>query len=69
MINDETVEQMYSYTLNDGLMSITATKTMEFIYAEGIPLQEPIAWHGPIVMNTKEEIKETLKDLNNGTFL
>lgn len=41
---------------------------MQFIYAEGTPLKEPIAWKGPIVMNTREEIEQTFKDLNNGTF-
>ncbi len=69
IINDENVEKMYTYTLNEGKMDITATTKMEFIFAEGRPLNEPIAWHGPIVMNTKEEIRQTLKNLNEGTFL
>lgn len=35
----------------------------------GKPLKEPIAWHGPIVMNTPEEIQTALHDLQNGTFI
>ena len=57
-----------AYTLNEGTFIITATTKTEFIYAEGIPLNEPIAWKGPIVMNTQEEIMETFRDLRDGTF-
>jgi redox-sensitive bicupin YhaK (pirin superfamily) len=32
-------------------------------------LQEPVAWHGPIVMNTREELMQAVKDLRNGTFI
>lgn len=39
-----------------------------FLYA-GKPLKEPIAWGGPIVMNTKEELQEAFKDLDRGTFI
>ncbi len=35
----------------------------------GKPLKEPVAWYGPIVMNTDEEIHEALSELNNGTFV
>lgn len=39
------------------------------LFASGRPLGEPIAWHGPIVMNTDEEIRQALEDLNAGTFV
>ena len=58
-----------AYTLSPGKVVFKATKDTEFIYAEGTPLNEPIEWYGPIVMNTKEQIRETLEDLNNGTFI
>jgi len=35
----------------------------------GTPLKEPVAWHGPIVMNTESEIRAALSDLRNGTFI
>jgi redox-sensitive bicupin YhaK (pirin superfamily) len=35
----------------------------------GAPLGEPIARYGPFVMNTREEIEQTLRDLRSGTFI
>jgi hypothetical protein len=39
-----------------------------FLLISGKPLNEPIARYGPIVMNTQEEIMQTLKEIRNGTF-
>jgi hypothetical protein len=40
-----------------------------FLLIAGAPLSEPIAWHGPIVMNTDEELREAFADLHNGTWI
>lgn len=40
-----------------------------FLLISGAPLGEPIAWHGPIVMNTDEELREAFKELHEGTFI
>ena len=42
---------------------------VRFLLVSGKPIQEPVAWHGPIVMNTKEELAQALSDLRNGTFI
>ena len=42
---------------------------VRFLLISGAPLQEPVAWHGPIVMNTKEELQQAMRDLRNGTFI
>ena len=42
---------------------------LRFLLATGSPLGEPVAWHGPIVMNTQSEIRQALKELNEGTFI
>jgi len=42
---------------------------VRFLLISGAPLQEPIAWHGPIVMNTREEIMQAMSDLKNDTFI
>ncbi|HRV62524.1 pirin family protein [Albidovulum sp.] len=42
---------------------------VRFLLISGAPIQEPVAWHGPIVMNTKAEIAQAMTDLRNGTFI
>lgn len=42
---------------------------VRFLLISGAPLQEPVAWHGPIVMNTAAEIQQAIRDLRNGTFI
>ncbi len=42
---------------------------IRFLLVSGKPLGEPVAWHGPIVMNTRDEIRQALSDLENGRFI
>ena len=42
---------------------------IRFLLVSGKPLGEPVAWWGPIVMNTQAELQEALDDLEKGTFL
>ncbi|WP_439111278.1 pirin family protein [Lentibacter sp.] len=42
---------------------------VRFLLISGAPIQEPVAWHGPIVMNTQDEIRQAMSDLRNGTFI
>ncbi len=42
---------------------------VRFLLISGAPIQEPIAWHGPIVMNTRDELVTAMSDLRNGTFI
>ena len=42
---------------------------VRFLLVAGKPLNEPIARHGPFVMNTREEIEQTLRELRDGTFI
>jgi redox-sensitive bicupin YhaK (pirin superfamily) len=42
---------------------------VRFLLVAGKPLNEPIARHGPFVMNTQDEIQQALEDLRNGTFV
>jgi hypothetical protein len=51
-------------------ISVTAgPEGARFLLISGRPIQEPVAWHGPIVMNTREELMQAIKELNNGTFI
>jgi len=42
---------------------------IRFLLVSGKPLQEPVAWHGPIVMNTEAELQQAVAELRDGTFL
>ena len=42
---------------------------IRFLLISGAPIQEPVAWHGPIVMNTREELMQAFAELRNGTFI
>jgi redox-sensitive bicupin YhaK (pirin superfamily) len=42
---------------------------MRFLMVSGRPLEEPVAWAGPIVMNTKEELRQAYSELQDGTFI
>ena len=42
---------------------------IRFLLVSGRPLEEPVAWYGPIVMNTQEQLREAMAQLNTGTFI
>ena len=42
---------------------------IRFLLVSGQPIEEPVAWYGPIVMNTKQEIQQAIHDLQDGTFI
>lgn len=42
---------------------------VRFLLVSGQPLEEPVAWHGPIVMNTQAELRQAVADLQRGTFI
>jgi redox-sensitive bicupin YhaK (pirin superfamily) len=51
-------------------VSITAEKEpARFLLVSGRPIGETVAWHGPIVMNTAEEIRTAFEEYRNGTFI
>jgi redox-sensitive bicupin YhaK (pirin superfamily) len=50
-------------------VSAPADGDSRFIFFMGQPLHEPVAWGGPIVMNTREELDEAFRQLRDGTFL
>jgi redox-sensitive bicupin YhaK (pirin superfamily) len=51
-------------------VSVTAgDKGLSFLLVAGKPLGEPVAWGGPIVMNTQEELQNAFDEFKNGTFI
>lgn len=71
MVNgkEETPTDHLALMANDGeTFEIEATDDTVVLVLSGEPINEPIAAHGPFVMNTKEELIEAFNDFNNGKF-
>ena len=47
----------------------TGEEGIRFLLVSGEPLKEPVAWYGPIVMNTQQELQKAFQELRDGTFL
>ncbi len=71
VFGDQTVEavRMVRFTEGDSLTVKTENSPVRFMLIAGAPFKEPIAPYGPFVMNTMEEIRQTLVELRNGTFI
>jgi len=53
----------------DTVQVTTTEQPVRFLLVSGKPLNEPVAWYGPIVMNTQEELRVAFEEYNNGTFI
>lgn len=69
--NDNLISSRRAVLFNNGeeLMARASEKGLRFLLFSGAKLNEPIAWGGPIVMNTQEELKRAFKDIEDGTFV
>jgi quercetin 2,3-dioxygenase len=52
-----------------GTVDVKAIEDIHYIFVTGRQLNEPIAWGGPIVMNTQEELQKAFRQLDQGTFI
>ena len=57
------------YADGDYISVTTAEEHVRFLLVAGKPLDEPVAWYGPIVMNSDEELQLAFEEYRNGTFL
>jgi len=53
----------------DRAVAEVGSRPAKFLFVSGTPLREPIAWGGPIVMNTDEELRLAFDELRKGTFI
>ena len=53
----------------DQVKITTGEEPVRFLLISGKPIGEPVAWHGPIVMNTEEELETAFEEYRNGTFI
>jgi quercetin 2,3-dioxygenase len=57
------------YEDGDYITVSTGGEPVRFLLISGKPIGEPVAWYGPIVMNTEEELGQAFEEYQNGTFI
>ena len=60
---------LVSFTDGDSVTVSAEGEPLRFLLISGRPIREPIAWYGPIVMNTQEELRIAFEELEKGTFI
>ncbi len=53
----------------DEVVVLAGPEGIRFLLVSGRPIEEPVAWYGPIVMNTQDELARAYAELRNGTFI
>jgi hypothetical protein len=53
----------------DEIVVQSGEEGIRFLLVSGQPLKEPVAWYGPIVMNTQQELEQAFSELRSGTFI
>ncbi|KKO17899.1 MAG: pirin family protein [Candidatus Brocadia sp.] len=62
-------ETLVLFDDGDQMMVSTEDDAVRFLLISGKPLGEPVAWYGPIVMNTEDELRIAFDEYHNGTFI
>ena len=69
-VQGKTITQGQCMVFGEGdFAKISSKNGSLFLYVSGKPLNEPVAWRGPIVMNTQEELDKAFEELEAGTFI
>jgi hypothetical protein len=63
------VENAVLFGEGDEVVVTCADEPLRFMLISGRPLREPIAWEGPIVMNSREELQQAFREYYDGTFI
>ena len=59
---------LVQFDSGDSIRVQAGPEGMRFLLVSGAPIKEPVAWHGPIVMNTRQELQKAFSDLRDGSF-
>jgi redox-sensitive bicupin YhaK (pirin superfamily) len=62
-------ENLVLFDDGEQITATTGDQAVRFLLISGKPLGEPIAWRGPIVMNTRKELEKAFAEYRNGTFI
>jgi len=62
-------ENLVIFREGEAVTISTGEKSVRFLLISGKPIGEPVAWRGPIVMNTEDELRIAFREYQNGTFI
>jgi redox-sensitive bicupin YhaK (pirin superfamily) len=68
-VYDANNHSLVLFDRGDEIVVQAGPEGIRFLLVSGKPLEEPVAWHGPIVMNTQAELQQAVRELQNGTFI
>jgi len=66
---DASNRSLVLFDRGDEIVVQAGPEGIRFLLVSGKPLEEPVAWRGPIVMNTQEELRQAMNELQAGTFI
>jgi redox-sensitive bicupin YhaK (pirin superfamily) len=67
--NDARDRSLILFDRGDAVTVTAGDKGIRFLLVSGRPLEEPVAWYGPIVMNTEAELRDAFRQIRDGTFI
>jgi quercetin 2,3-dioxygenase len=68
-VDDARNRSLVLFDSGDEVVVQAGDEGIRFLLVSGKPLEEPVAWYGPIVMNTKAELQQAITELRDGTFI
>jgi len=68
-VYDAANHSLVLFDRGDEIVVHAGPEGIRFLLVSGKPIQEPVAWYGPIVMNTEEQLRQAWSELQNGTFI
>jgi quercetin 2,3-dioxygenase len=66
---DATNHSLVLFDRGDEIVVQAGPEGIRFLLVSGKPIEEPVAWYGPIVMNTQQELQQAFHELQDGTFI
>jgi redox-sensitive bicupin YhaK (pirin superfamily) len=68
-VGDAENRSLVLFDSGDEVVVQAGEEGIRFLLVSGKPLEEPVAWYGPIVMNTREQLQQAMAELRDGTFI